>query len=69
MAEEIERPGSIAMLMAQTVKKNLSAMQETWVLSLGWEDPLEKGTATHSNIPWGGKESDMTELLSLSLWK
>ena len=31
--------------MAQTVK-NLSAMQETWVRSMGWEDPLEKGTAT-----------------------
>ena len=30
--------------------KNLPAMQETWVQSLGWEDPLEKGTATHSNI-------------------
>ena len=30
--------------------KNPSAMQETWVLSLGWEDPLEKGTATHSSI-------------------
>ena len=35
--------------MAQTVK-NLSAMWETWVQSLGWEDPLEKGMATHSNI-------------------
>ena len=30
--------------------KNLPAMQETWVQSLGWEDPLEKGMATHSNI-------------------
>jgi len=30
--------------------KNLPAMQETWVLSLGWEDPLEKGMATHSSI-------------------
>ena len=30
--------------------KNLHAMQETWVLSLGWEDPLEKGMATHSSI-------------------
>ena len=30
--------------------KNLSAMQETWVQSLGQEDPLEKGTATHSRI-------------------
>ena len=39
--------------MAQTVK-NLLAMQETWVGSLGWEDPLEKGKATHSNIlAWG----------------
>jgi len=37
--------------------KNLPAMRETWVPSLGWEDPLEKGTATHSSIlawriPW-----------------
>ena len=37
--------------------KNLPAMQETWVRSLGQEDPLEKGTATHSSIlawriPW-----------------
>ena len=35
--------------MAQVVK-NLPAMQETLVRSLGWEDPLEKGMATHSNI-------------------
>ena len=44
-------------------------MRETWIRSLGWEDPLEKGTATHSSIlawrilwmnsPCGGKESDM----------
>ena len=38
-----------ASLGAQLVK-NLPAMQETWVPSLGWEDPLEKGTATHSSI-------------------
>ena len=43
-------------LVAQLVK-NQPAMQETWVPSLGWEDPLEKGTATHSSIlacriPW-----------------
>ena len=38
-----------ASLVAQTVK-NLPAMQETWVRSLGWEDPLEEGMATHSNI-------------------
>ena len=30
--------------------KNPPARQETWVRSLGWEDPLEKGIATHSNI-------------------
>ena len=47
---------SWATLVAHTVK-NLPAMQETWVQSLGWEDPLEKGMATHSSIlewriPW-----------------
>ena len=57
--------------MAQMVK-NLSAVQETWVRSLVWEDPLEKGMATHSSIlvwrvSWantaahGVAESDMTE--------
>ena len=38
-----------ASLVAQLVK-NLPAMWEAWVWSLGWEDPLEKGTATHSSI-------------------
>jgi len=47
---------SWASLVAQLVK-NLPAMQETWVRSLGWEDPLEKGRATPSSIlawriPW-----------------
>ena len=37
-------------LAAQLVK-NLPAMWETWVRSLGWEDPLEKGMTTHSSIP------------------
>ena len=52
-------------------------MQETWVQSLGWEDPLEKGTATHSSIlawripwtvysAWGRQELDTTERLSFS---
>ena len=61
--------------MAQLVK-NQPAIWETWVLSLGWEDPLEKGTTTHSSIlawriPWteepgrSHKESDTTEQLSL----
>ena len=40
---------SWASLVAQLVK-NLPAMWETWVRSLGWEDPLEKGKATHSSI-------------------
>ena len=40
---------SWASLVAQTVR-NLPAMQETWVRSLDWEDPLEKGMATHSSI-------------------
>ena len=58
--------------MAQTVK-NLPEVQETSVGSLGWEDPLEKGRATHSSTlawrihglcsPWGRKELDMTERL------
>ena len=61
--------------MAQLVK-NLPAMQEIWVRSLGWEDPLEKGKAIHSRLfwprefhgsysPWGLKELDTTEQLSL----
>ena len=62
-----------AFLVAQLVK-NPPAMQETWVRSLGWEDLLEKGMATHSSIlawrmlysPWGHKELDTTERLSLS---
>ena len=47
---------SWASLMAQLVK-NLPAMQEPWVRSLGWDDPLEMGKVTHSSIlawrvPW-----------------
>ena len=69
-----------ASLVAQMVK-NLPATQETWVQSLGWEDPLEKGMATHCSILawripwteepgrlyslWGHKESDRTEQLTL----
>ena len=59
--------------MAQLVK-NLPAMRETRVPSLGWEDPLEKEMATHSKFhgqrslagcsPWGHKESDTAEILS-----
>ena len=63
-----------------SVVKNLAAMQETQVPSLGWEDPLEKRMATHLSIlawripwknslavyrSWGRKESDTTEQLTL----
>ena len=62
-------------LVAQLIK-NLPAMQETRVQSLGWEDSLEKGKATPASIlawriswtvysPWGLKDSDTTERLSL----
>ena len=64
--------------MAQLIK-NLPAVRETWVQSLGWEDPLKKGKAIHSSILpgefhglyslWGHKELDTTERLSLSLLK
>ena len=44
---------SLASLVAQLVK-NLPTIRETWVQSLGWEDSLEKGKATHSSIlAWG----------------
>ena len=62
-----------ASLVVQRIKR-LPAMQETWVQSLGWEDPLEKEMATHSSIrawriprteerlvdysPWGHRDSD-----------
>ena len=48
---------TIGIFPVARTEKNLSAMQETWVRSLGWEDPLEKGMAIHSSIlawriPW-----------------
>ena len=64
--------------------EKLPAMQENWVPSLSWEDPLEKGMATHSSIfawripwigepvgysPWGCKELDKTEWLTLLLFQ
>ena len=67
--------GNLGSLVAQMVK-NQPAMQETWARSLGWEDHLEKGMATHASIlawkipwpeepmgfsPWGPKELDTTE--------
>ena len=69
-----------ASVVAQMVK-DPHAMWETWVWSLGWEDPLEKGITTHSTVlawripwtkeprgysPWGCKELQTTEQLTLS---
>ena len=55
-----------APLLAQTVK-NLPAMQEAWVWSLGWEDPLEKGMETHSSVlAW--RISWTEELMGHSPW-
>ena len=56
MLYDFTHMGIRASLVAQTVK-NPPAMQKTWVRPLSWEDPLEKGTATHSSIlawriPW-----------------
>ena len=45
----MQRTRNCSFLVAQSVK-NLPAVQETWVQSLGWEDPLEKEMATHSSI-------------------
>ena len=58
---------SLAVLVTQV--KNLPAVQETWVRSLGQEDPLEKGIATHSSIfawriPWT-EESGRLESMGL----
>ena len=52
IGEEIGYPlqYSWAFMVAKTVK-NLPAVQETWVQSMGLEDPMEKGMATHSSIP------------------
>ena len=59
-----------ASLVAQRVK-NPPALWETWLWSLGWEDSLEKGMATHSSIvawrsPSGHKELDFTHTTALS---
>ena len=49
--------------------KHLPSMQETWVLSLGWEDPLEKEMATHSSIlagriPWSEEPGGLQSMAS-----
>ena len=61
----------MASLVAQTVK-NLPSMWETWVQSLGWEDPLEKGMATYSSIiawkiPWAEETCGLWSMGSQSV--
>ena len=61
-----------ASLVAQTVK-NMPAVQETWVWSLGWEDPLEKEMATHSSIlpwkiPWTDEPSRLQFMGTQRIW-
>ena len=51
--------------MAQTVKR-LSTMRDTWVRSLGWEDPLEKGKATHSSLPSDALSQHLPSYLGFS---
>ena len=51
--------------------KNLPAMWETWIRTLGWEDPLEKGAATHSSIlvwriPWTEEEPGRLQTMGFS---
>ena len=71
---------SWASLVTQMVK-NLPTIWETWVQSLGWQDPLEQSMATHSSILareipwteepgglWGHREWDRTERLSIHTW-
>ena len=73
-----EKVITVEIYIVQSVN-NLPAVQETWVQFLGWEDPLEEETATHSSvlawrIPWteepgrlqsmGSQQSDTTERLS-----
>ena len=54
--------------MAQTVK-NLPGMLQTWVSSLGWEDPLEKGTTIHSSIlAWASPVAQMVKNLP-AVWE
>ena len=60
-------PGQWASLGAQTVK-NSPAMQKTWVQSLGWEDPLEEGIATHSSILAWRMPMDRGALRAASAW-
>ena len=56
-----------------SVVKNPPAVQEMWVQSLGWEDPLEKGMATHSSfltwgIPWTEEPGELQSVELQKTW-
>ena len=60
-------------LKSAQIVKNLPAMQETWVSSLGWEDPLEKGMTTHCSIlawriPWTEEPGGLQSMVSQTSW-
>ena len=66
MKKILEYSSFYGLFLVAQMAQNQAAMQETWVPSLGWEDPLENGKATHSSIlawkiPWteepGGLQS------------
>ena len=79
MCKCVHTPTKYVACLVDQMVKNLPAMQETWVQSLGWEDPLEREIATHSNllawrIPWtvhggyspGGLQSIESQALDMT---
>ena len=65
----LEKVGQSAYLPWCSDGKNLPAMLEAWLRSLGWEDPLEEGIATHSSIlawriPWTGEPGGLESIVS-----
>ena len=70
--EKLEVILNIKIFPRGSAVKSLSAMQETWVRSQDWDDPLEKGMASHSSIlawriPWT-EEPDRLQSMGLQSW-
>ena len=65
----VEDQGSLGTSLIVQLVKNLPARQETWVQSLGWEDPLQKGMATHSTpVFLPGESQGQSSLVGCRLW-
>ena len=69
----LPQPPSVCAVETSMTVKSPPAMQETWVLSLGQEDPLEKGMATHSSIlagriPWTVEPGGLQSMGSQRVW-